>query len=261
MLRTYIYNEKKDNWIEEEHELLFHDLCAFLNDDNKTIYLWNGPKSTKDKLNKGIDSLKHILTSYQDIKYDIVILSKKIPSHLKIKLKKLLESVKREENIEKFQFTRFITIRSYFFVSLVAFLFPLILVIDLWSALTWSSMNDNFVISAILYHFWLNFASVSTIISIVSISIIFALSIYEYETQGIIIHLIGLIVNVSFLIYFQQGIYLFLFQPGFTDSTYIIRIYDVLVFLTLISVSSAIYELPSLFKLISFVKTYKEFLF
>ena len=54
MLRIYIYNPNSDVWIEEEYELLFHDVCAILDDNTRKIFLWRGPKSSKYSLEKGI---------------------------------------------------------------------------------------------------------------------------------------------------------------------------------------------------------------
>lgn len=48
MLRTYIYNEDKKVWLEEE-TLLLHDLCAILDEDDKILYIWNGPKSSPER--------------------------------------------------------------------------------------------------------------------------------------------------------------------------------------------------------------------
>ena len=43
MLRTYIFNAQKNIWIEEEEYLLYHDLCAFLDEDNQIRTIGKAP--------------------------------------------------------------------------------------------------------------------------------------------------------------------------------------------------------------------------
>ncbi|TFG24705.1 MAG: hypothetical protein EU532_12350 [Promethearchaeota archaeon] len=259
MLRTYIYNAINNTWIEEEHELLFHDICAILDDNFSKIYLWKGPKSTKNALEKGIKSLNELISTFHDI--EIIVLNKHVPPQIKNRLDLLLESVKREENLEKYEFTHFITIRSYFFLSLVALTLFIIYLISLWSAIYWPMSSLNFMISATTYMYWLNISKVLLVVIISFLSILFAISIYEYDVQAIVISLAGLIISISMILYLQQGIFLFLFQSGSDSLTYLIKTSDLILFLLLLSFSTLLFIFPSFIKVMFFFKTYKQFIF
>jgi hypothetical protein len=39
MLRTFIFDESKSHWIEEEQHLLSQDVCAILDEENANLYL------------------------------------------------------------------------------------------------------------------------------------------------------------------------------------------------------------------------------
>jgi len=80
MLKTYIFNESTDSWIEEHSILLYQDLCIFLDEERNKIYIWNGPKSSKEKLEKGKESLVKLISNYPNRQLEIEILSKKIPA-------------------------------------------------------------------------------------------------------------------------------------------------------------------------------------
>lgn len=259
MLRTYIYNAINDTWVEEEHELLFHDICAILDDDLNKIYLWKGPKSTKNSLEKGIKSLNSILSSFHD--FEVIPLNKHVPPQIRSKLDLLLESVKREENLEKYQFTHFITIRSYLLLSLVVIILFIIYLIILWGAIYWPISNANFVVLATTYMHWLNFSRIFLVVIIISISVLFAISIYEQDVQAIVVSLAGLIISISMILYLLQGIFLFLFQPGSDSLTYLIKMSDLILFLLLLSSSTSLFVFPSFIKLVFFFKTYKQFIF
>ena len=87
------------------------------------------------------------------------------------------------------------------------------------------------------------------------------IGLYEMEAQVIIFSLMGLIICSGILLYFQQGIYLFLFQEGSTSTLYIIKIQDITQFYIIIFSAIAIFELPNLLKLISFIRTYRKYIF
>ena len=59
MLRTFIFDETKSHWIEEEQRLLSQDICAILDEENVILYLWNGPKSKKKKEMKSAPKEKY----------------------------------------------------------------------------------------------------------------------------------------------------------------------------------------------------------
>jgi len=259
MLRPYIYNAVNDTWIEEEHELLFHDICAILDDDLNKIYLWKGPKSAKSNLEKGIQSLNKLISTFPNI--EIIHINKHVPPQIKNKLDMLLESVKREENLEKYEFTHFMTIRSYLILSIATIILFIIYLIILWSALYWPISNENFVVLATTYINWLNFSKTLLVAIIISLCFLLAISIYEQDVQAIILSLAGLIISISMILYLQQGIFLFLFQTGSDSTTYLIKATDLLLFLLLLSSSTSLFIFPSFIKTISFFKTYKQFIF
>ena len=87
------------------------------------------------------------------------------------------------------------------------------------------------------------------------------IGLYEMEAQVIIFSLMGLIICSGILLYLQQGIYLFLFQEGSTSTLYLIKIQDITLFYIIILSAIAIFELPNLLKLISFIRTYRKYIF
>jgi hypothetical protein len=259
MLRIYIYNPNSDAWIEEEHELLFHDVCAILDENTKKIFLWKGPKSSKYSLEKGIKSLNNLISSSQD--FELILLNNDIPNYIKEKLDKFLESAKKEKNLEQFEFTHFVSIRCYLLFSIITLILFFTYLVNLWIVINLPSSNGNIMISADNYQQWLNFSKRILILIIILLCLLLAISIYEYEAQAIILSIIGLIISISMIIYLQQGIFLFLFQSGSDASTYFIKKTDILFFLMLLTSSTTLYSLPSIIKLIFFVKKYKKFVF
>ena len=259
MLKTYVYHPSSDVWIEEEHELLFHDVCAILDDDTKKIFLWNGPKSSKYSLEKGVKSLNNLVSDFQD--FELVFLKNDMPSYIEEKINKLLEYVEQERNLEQYEFTHLISIRSYLFISLITLISIFIYLINLWSVISWPVSNVDIMIPADSYQQWLIFSRSLLLFIIIFMGILLGLSVYEYEVHSIILSIIGLIISISMIIYLQQGIFLFLFQPGSDSFTYLIKETDILFFLILLTSSTMLYLLPSTVKLIFFIKTYKEFIF
>ena len=71
MLRAYIYNEENKVWLEEE-SLLKHDLCAILDDDEKILYIWNGPKSSSELLEKGYKSIENLLSNHPNVEIQLI---------------------------------------------------------------------------------------------------------------------------------------------------------------------------------------------
>jgi len=261
MLKAYIFNEVKNSWIEEEHVLLFHDLCVFLDVTQKKAFLWNGPKSTKDKLKKGNDSLINTFSSFQDSDFELIILSKNLPSHVKSKLDNMLETAKNEEDAEKYVFTKFLTIRIYFVMSLISLILPILMMLNLWGSLYWARIGSNVSISSLNFLNWINFAIIMVSFTLITFIINIGVSIYEHEITALIISLSGIIISIGMIVYLQQGIFLFLFQVGSTEYLYLINFADLIRFLIIMTICSCIFEIPNLVKLISFVKTYKTFIF
>ncbi len=261
MLKTYIFNEPNKSWVEENTSLLFHDLCAILDEERKIIYLWNGPKSSKERLNKGYKLLENLMSSYPHIHFQLSILKKEVPDYIQNKLESMLNEIKQEDEREYQKFTRFITIRLYLIFLIVSLILPILFALNLGSSLFWTNIGNNFKVSADIYSNWLYISYILIIISLISFVIITAIGIFESEHQAIVYSLLGVIICSGIAFYLQQGIFLFLFQDGSTASIYYIRQNDIFIFLIVIITGIMIFELPNAKKLISFMATYRKYIF
>jgi len=261
MLRTYIFDEIKNNWIEEESNLLLHSLCVFLDEEEKKIYLWKGPKITKKRFQKGFESLRKVIASYPQTNFQLNVLANYIPSFIKEKLDVMLENAKQIEDMNRYKFTKIITIKLYFSFSLISISLPIISALILSSSLSWSIQGDNFSVSSSSYNNWIFISYILILISLITFILSLIIGIYEIESQVIIFSLIGLIICSGIILYLQQGIYLFLFQGGTTSSIYLIKKEDIFLFLLIIFTGIGIFEIPNIFKLISFIKTYRRYIF
>lgn len=261
MIKTYIFDEIKDIWIEENENLLLYDVCAFLDEENENIYLWNGPKSRKDKAQKGYNSISKLVSNFSNINFQIISSKKEIPDFIKIKVEKMLENAIREEKLEKYKFSKFTTIRFYFLFLLIAIILPLISIINLGSFLFWDINDTNFVVVAEFFQNWLSLSYLLMIITLILFILCLIIGIYESEDQVIIFSIIGLIICIGIVLYLQQGIFLFLFQEGTTSTTYMIKKVDLLFFFILNILGVSIFETPNILKFCVFIKTYRNYLF
>ena len=260
MLKTYIFDESNKNWIEERLSLLYHDLCALLDEERNIIYIWNGPKSSQDRLKKGYEQLKNLVSNYPNINFQISILNKKVPDYVQMRLDKMLSEIKYDDKKKFDKFSRFITLRLYFIFLLSALIFPLISCLNLSTSLAWRKTGYNFEVSSGLYDNWLSISLFFIILTIISFAIILIIGIIEIEYKIITYSVIGLVVSSGIAIYLQQGIFLFLFQDGSTASIYYIKQSDIQLFLVIIVFGIVIYEIPNLVELINFVIVYRKFI-
>jgi len=260
MLKTYIFDEANKNWIEERSSLLYHDLCALLDEERNIIFIWNGPKSSQVRLKKGYELLENLVSNYPNINFQISILNKKVPDYVQIRLDKMLSEIKQEDKKEFDKFSRFITLRLYFIFLLPALIFPIISFLNLSTSLDWRKTGYNYEVSSGLYDNWLSISLFFIILTIISFAIILTIGIIEIESKIIIYSIIGLVVSSGIAIYLQQGIFLFLFQDGSTASIYYIKQSDILLFLVVIVFGIAIYEIPNFIELINFIKVYHKFI-
>jgi len=260
MLKTYIFDEANKNWIEERSSLLYHDLCALLDEERNIIFIWNGPKSSQVRLKKGYELLENLVSNYPNINFQISILNKKVPDYVQIRLDKMLSEIKQEDKKEFDKFSRFITLRLYFIFLLPALIFPIISFLNLSTSLDWRKTGYNYEVSSGLYDNWLSISLFFIILTIISFAIILTIGIIEIESKIIIYSIIGLVGSSGIAIYLQQGIFLFLFQDGSTASIYYIKQSDILLFLVVIVFGIAIYEIPNFIELINFIKVYHKFI-
>ena len=260
MLKTYIFDEANKNWIEEQSSLLYHDLCALLDEERNIIYIWNGPKSSQERLKKGYELLKNLVSNYPNINFEISEVNKKVPDYVQIKIDKMLSEIKQEDKKEFDKFSRFITLRLYFIFSLLAIILPIISFLNLSTSLAWRKTGYNYQVSSGLYDTWLSISLFFIILTIISFAIILTIGIIEIEYKIITYSIIGLVVSSGIAIYLQQGIFLFLFQDGSTASIYYIKQSDILLFLVVIAFGIAIYEIPNFVELINFTIVYHKFI-
>ena len=260
MLKTYIFDESNKNWIEERLSLLYHDLCALLDEERNIIYIWNGPKSSQERLKKGYELLKNLVSNYPNINFEISEVNKKVPDYVQIKIDKMLSEIKQEDKKEFDKFSRFITLRLYFIFSLLAIILPIISFLNLSTSLAWRKTGYNYEVSSGLYDNWLSISLFFIILTIISFAIILTIGIIEIEYKIITYSIIGLVVSSGIAIYLQQGIFLFLFQDGSTASIYYIKQSDILLFLVVIAFGIAIYEIPNFVELINFTIVYHKFI-
>jgi FtsH-binding integral membrane protein len=87
------------------------------------------------------------------------------------------------------------------------------------------------------------------------------IGIIESEYHAIIFSLVGVLVCSGLIIYLQQGIFLFLFQPGHSSSIYYISQNDINEALIIIFSGILVFEIPNIVKLFSFIKIYRKFVF
>ncbi|MFW9773239.1 MAG: hypothetical protein ACFFFB_02800 [Candidatus Heimdallarchaeota archaeon] len=260
MIRTFIFNEIKNIWIEEEEYLFFQDLCAFLEDDNSVIYLWKGPKCSKRRYKKAYASLNELISKYLQPKFQINVLAKHLPSQIEEKLNKMLITAKKQEESRRLKFSKFTTIRSYLAFSLIALMLSTISAVLLTSCLFWLKIGDFFFVSSLSYLNWLLYPQILILISLIMFILNTLVGLYEMETQVIVFSLIGLIFCSGILIYFQQGIYLFLFQEGSSSTLYVLKIDDIVFFWIIILSAITFFVLINLIKLFSFIRTYRKYI-
>jgi hypothetical protein len=87
------------------------------------------------------------------------------------------------------------------------------------------------------------------------------IGITEMESQVIIFSFGGLAICVGIFFYLNFDIFLFIFQDGSTLTNFLILKSDLLFFILIITLSVLIFEIPNIYKLISFLKTYRKYIF
>ena len=260
MLRTFIFNDSKSHWIEEEHHLLSHDICVILDETQEIIYLWRGTKSSKEKFKKGYKQLKELVSKFPDLDLQLILVNENFPKEIQAKLESMVET-ESNEKARVLIFSRFTTIRIYLICLLIANILPFISLSNLSSSLLWSTSNGTYKVKNTTFQLWVNISKVLTIITLFVFLINLVIGIIESENQVIVLSIAGLTICVGLVLYLNFDIYLFLFQEGSTFSFYRISKQDVLYFLIVNIVSVLIFEIPNIYKLISFLKSYRKFIF
>ena len=260
MLRSYVFYEDKYAWIEETN-LLLHDICAFLDDENKIIYIWKGPKGSKRKFKNGYNSVENLISNYPVSTFQLKVLKKEIPEEIQIKINTMLESVRKGEEKGKLLFSRLITIKLFFTFSMISVILPIFLILNLYSSLFWHISGNICLVSASIYDYMIMFSRTIVIITLIILGINVTIGIFEQEHQVIIFNISGFIICIGILLFLNQGIFLFKFQEGSTLTNYLIRTKDALIFLISNLTAIFLFEIPNLYKFITFLKTYGKFIF
>ncbi|MFX1568068.1 MAG: hypothetical protein ACFFCV_06850 [Promethearchaeota archaeon] len=259
MLRTFIFDESKSHWIEEDG-VLSHDVCAILDEERELLYLWSGPKSKKSKFRKGYNQVKELISNFPQLNIQFVMAKKNFPIEIQNKISALLETAKLDIDNE-LQFSRFVSIRIFSISIIGSVLFPILSFLNISTSLFWTVVNENYQVNSSIYEIWINNSILFYTITIVFFSIDLIIGLVESENQVILFSLIGIIILVGLIAFLNQGIFLFLFQAGSTLTQFLLLQKDIFIFLLLNLGVMLIFEIPNIYKLISFFKTYRKFIF
>ena len=260
MLRSYVYYQIKKAWLEENH-LLLHDIAAFLDEEKNTIFLWRGPKSTKSNFKNAYNSIIDLTLNYPDNTFHLEVLKNDIPEYIEKRIDLMLEIVKKQEAEGQFKFTRLITIRFFCIFSLISIILSILLAINLTSCVLWSKNAGNYSVGANSFDEWIYNSQIFIIIILILLGINISLGIIEQEYQIIILNISGFIISIGQLVLLNQGIFLFTFQSGSTLINYLILQKDVNTFLIFNLIAILIYEIPNIYKFLTFIKRYRQFIF
>ena len=172
----------------------------------------------------------------------------------------MLESAKREEG-STLIFSRFTTIRVFFIFLLGVIILPTISLLNLSTSLFWPISNLNHEVNSNTFKLWINISKILMLITIFLFLINLIIGITEMESQVIIFSFGGLAICVGIFFYLNFDIFLFIFQDGSTLTNFLILKSDLLFFILIITLSVLIFEIPNIYKLISFLKTYRKYIF
>jgi hypothetical protein len=260
MLRIFIFDDSKSQWREEEQGLLLHDMCVILDDEKELIYLWSGSKSTRKRYQKGYTQLKELISNFPELNFQIILAKKNFPVEIQKKIEAMLESAKYEER-STFLLSRFITIRILFVSLLGVIILPIISILNLITSLFWSVSDLNFEVTRNVFTLWITISEISMILTILFLAINLIIGIIEIENQVIVFSIVGIIICFGLVFYLNFDIYLFLFQSGSTLTNFFILRSDILFFISINFFSILIFEIPNLYKFLTFLKTYRKFIF
>ena len=207
MLKIFIYYEEQNKWVEERSHLLYHDFAALIDEENKVVYLWNGPQCTKERSKKGAIALYNVINNYTENNFQIITLKKKIPSNIRSRLNELLEVAKKEEQALNYQYSHFLTIRIHFLLSIITLILPLIAFFILNSSLFWNSIGNNYIINAEHYNNWISFAYIFILLSFILFIPQLIIAVYEYDKPIIVFSSTSIIICISLLSFLEQGIF------------------------------------------------------
>ncbi len=258
MLRAYIYNHENDNFEEIEDNLLYHDICLILDEERKSIFLWKGPEITKNLLIKARTSLKSVLTNYSDFKLVELEDSELLPSNVKDQINKLLKGVQEKEFIEKYKFSRLVTIRLFLLLELIGIGLSFAFLGFLSSIFNWLVIGG---VDSATFEIWLLGLRIPVLTNIFVYILIFIIGVFEREDDIIIISITSVLISIIISIYLTQGVFLFIFQEGSSSDFYVISPIEIVSFFFVNLFACLIISVPNVIKLIGFIRMYREYIF
>lgn len=260
MLRTYIFNDSKSKWVEEDRHLLSHDTYVILDEENEILYLWREPKNSKRRFKKGYMHLKELVSGFPELNLQFIMVKKNFPSEVLMKLDSMSEKFKKGSPANLL-FSRIITINIYFIILMGTIILPIISLFNLSSSLLWPNSNGNYIVINTTFQLWINFSEALTYITLTLFLINLIIGVIELEYEAIIFSFIGFLICVGLAVYLNFDIFLFIFQEGSTLTNFLILREDIWFFLSVNLILIMMFEIPSILKLISFLKTYGKFIF
>jgi hypothetical protein len=259
-MKTFRFDDSKSQWVEEKDDLFSQDIFVLLDDEEEIIYLWKGLKTSKSRFKRAYKQIKELISNFPELNLDFMMVKENFPIQVQEKIESLLDRAKKERNIVLL-FSRFITIRVYFIFLLCVIIFPIIFLINLSSSLLWNISGSNYEINSNRFKIWIGFSEILIFMTLICLIINLIIGIIEIENQVIVFSIVGIIICVGLFIYLNFDVYLFLFQEGSTLTNYLISRKDIFYFIWVNLISILIFVIPNLFKLISFLKTYRKFIF
>jgi len=262
MFKTYIYNKQRDLWIQEDRVLLLHDVGSIIDEENHVLYLWIGPKAKKDKIKKAKETLDVLLSKYPIKDFNVKELDQeKMPRDMEVYLKELLNPIKTLRKSEKYKFSRLITIRVFLVTTILILGLIGLYLAFISSSLVWTIQNGNVKVSNNTYMTWIGILQILNVTVFLLLILQLILGIFEKDSEVRLFSIVGIMVSIGIMLYLNQGIFLFLFQSGNNPELYEIAFLDLLTFIVINYLVIMIPFLLNAYKIIKFVKTYREFIF
>ena len=198
MLKTFIFDDSKSQWKEEEHGLLIHDMCVILDEEKELIYLWSGSKSNTKRYKKAYVQLKELISNFPELNFQVILAKKNFPVEIQKKFEVMLESAKGEgENT--LLFSRFLTIRIFLISLLGVIILPIISLLNLSTSLFWPLSNLNLEVTSATFKSWINLSKILLVVTIIIFGINLIIGLIEMENQEINFSIVCFIISLGLL--------------------------------------------------------------
>ena len=150
---------------------------------------------------------------------------------------------------------------SIFCFSILTFILPLFSILNLLKFLSFPMASGITAIYSTDFSTIFTISSALTITTLLFFIFNVIIASYERDYKVAVLALTGVVTCIGIALYLSQGIYLFAFQPGWTATRYLILQIDLLAFFALNVFAVLLFEIPNLLKFISFVITYRRYIF